>query len=238
MSSKIEPAMSILADLVRNPVFQDEEIERLRQQYLDSLNVAMNEPGSVANYVAARVVFGDAAYGHPLSGTTKSIAQIKRDDIVGLHSKFYRPDNAVLVIGGDIKAEDAFKLAEKTFGDWAKPSAEIPARGQVGKMVDKNEKPRVVVVDMPDAGQASVVLARTGISRSDPDYFRGNPRSSARSRSISASFCCTRSKRADCVLIPSSIKNPAASARLRKTPAWTSCSSLSCASGETLTATT
>jgi zinc protease len=173
MSSKIEPAMSILADLVRNPVFQDEEIERLRQQYLDSLNVAMNEPGSVANYVADRVVFGDAAYGHPLSGTTKSIAQIKRDDIVGLHSKFYRPDNAVLVIGGDIKAEDAFKLAEKTFGDWAKPSAEIPARGQVGKMVDKNEKQRVVVVDMPDAGQAAVVLARTGISRSDPDYFRG-----------------------------------------------------------------
>lgn len=173
MSSKIAPAMTILADVVRNPVFDNEEIERLRQQYLDSLNVSMNDPGTLAGYVAARVVFGDAAYGHPISGTTKSITQIKRADIVELHAKYYRPDNAVLVIGGDIKASDAFALAEKLFGGWTRPATPVPARGQVGKMADKNEKPRVVVVDMPEAGQAAVVLARVGISRSDPDYFRG-----------------------------------------------------------------
>jgi zinc protease len=125
------------------------------------------------------VVFGDAAYGHPLGGTTKSIAQIKRADIAGLHDKFYRPDNAVLVIGGDIQAAAAFRLAARVFADWARPStpstlsARLPARGQVGKMLDKAEKPRIVVIDMPDAGQAAVVLARTGISRNDPDYFRG-----------------------------------------------------------------
>jgi zinc protease len=173
MSSKITPAMTILSDVVRNPVFDNEEIERLRQQYLDSLNVSMNDPGTLAGYVAARVVFGDAAYGHPISGTTKSISQIKRADIVDLHTKYYRPDNAVLVIGGDITANDAFALAEKLFSTWTKPSSPLPARGQVGKMVDKNEKPRVVVVDMPEAGQAAVVLARVGISRNDPDYFRG-----------------------------------------------------------------
>ncbi len=173
MSSKFEPALVILADVVRNPVFAAEEIERLRQQYLDGLSVSMNDPGTLAGFVASRVVFGDAAYGHPLSGTTKSIAEIKRDDIAALHGKFYRPDNSVLVVGGDIKAADAFKLAEKLFGDWPKPAAEMPGRGQVGKMENKGEKARVVVVDMPDAGQAAVVLARTGISRNDPDYFRG-----------------------------------------------------------------
>src|SRR5205085_1849836 len=62
------------------------------------------------------------------------------------------------------------------------------------------------------------------------------PRSSARKRSISASFCLTRSNNADWVLIPSSIRKPAASARFRKTPAWTSASSFSCASGEIFTA--
>ena len=49
----------------------------------------------------------------------------------------------------------------------------MPARGMVGKMVSENDKTRVVVVDMPEAGQAAVVLARPGISRTDPDYFRG-----------------------------------------------------------------
>jgi zinc protease len=173
MSSKFDPALTILSDVVRNPAFQQEEIERLRQQYLDSLSVSMNDPGTLAGYVASRVVYGDAAYGHPLSGTPESIAQVKRDDITALHAKFYRPDNAVLVIGGDIKAADAFKLAERLFGDWVKPASALPARGMVGKMSNGGDKPRVVVVDMPEAGQAAVVVARAGISRTDPDYFRG-----------------------------------------------------------------
>ncbi len=173
MSSRFEPALLILADISRNPVFNDEEIERLRQQYLDSLSVTLRQPGALASLVAGRVVFGDAAYGHPLSGTPESLARIKRADIVGLHSQFYRPDNSVLVIGGDIKAADAFKLAERVFGDWVKPTTPLSERGMVGKMINPEEKQRVVVVDMPDAGQAAVVLARAGISRTDPDYFRG-----------------------------------------------------------------
>lgn len=173
MSGKIDPAMSIMADVVRNPVFQEEEVERLRQQYLDNLSVTLGQPGSLASFVAARIVFGDAAYGHPIAGTPESLARIKQADIAGLHAKYYRPDNAVLVMGGSIKAADAFKLAERLFGDWAKPAAGLPARGQVGKMAQADEKQRVVVIDMPDAGQAAVVLARTGISRTDPDYFRG-----------------------------------------------------------------
>ena len=173
MSGKIDPAMTILADVVRNPVFQEEEVERLRQQYLDNLSVTLGQPGSLASFVAARIVFGDAAYGHPIAGTPESLARIKQADIAGFHAKYYRPDNAVLVMGGSIKAADAFKLAERLFGDWAKPAAALPARGQVGKMEQAGEKQRVVVIDMPDAGQAAVVLARAGISRTDPDYFRG-----------------------------------------------------------------
>lgn len=173
MSGKIDPAMGILADVVRNPIFQEEEIERLRQQYLDNLSVTLGQPGSLASFVAARIVFGDAAYGHPIAGTPESLTRIKQVDIAGLHSKYYRPDNAVLVVGGSIKASDAFKLADRVFGDWAKPAVPIPARGQVGKMARAEDKQRVVVIDMPAAGQAAVVLARTGISRTDPDYFRG-----------------------------------------------------------------
>jgi len=173
MSPRIEPALVILADISRNPVFHDEEIERLRQQYLDSLSVTLRQPGALASLVAGRVVFGDAAYGHPVNGTPESLARIKRADIVGLHSQFYRPDNAVLVLGGDIKVADAFRLAERIFGDWVKPTAPLSGRGMVGKMINPDEKQRVVVVDMPDAGQAAVVLARAGISRNDPDYFQG-----------------------------------------------------------------
>lgn len=172
LSAKAAPAMAVLADVVRNPVFQDEEIERLRQQYTDSINIGMTNPGTLASWVASRVVFGDDAYGHPVSGTAESIERIKRDDVVALHSKFYRPDNAVLVIGGDIKAEDAFKLAESSFGDWAKPAAALDAGAKAAAAASAS-KQRIVVVDMPGAGQAAVVFARRGIARTDPDYFSG-----------------------------------------------------------------
>jgi zinc protease len=173
ISSKTEPAMSILADVVRNPVFTDEEIERLRQQYLDSLSVGMNSPGTLASWVAARVVFGDTPYGHSVSGTTESIQRIKREDVVALHTTFYRPDNAVLVIGGDIKAADAFALTEKLFGDWAKPSTVMPALQPKAAAASAQGEQRVVVIDMPGAGQAAVLFARRGIARTDPEYFSG-----------------------------------------------------------------
>lgn len=174
LASKTEPAMAILADVVRNPVFKDEEIERLRQQYLDSLSVGMNSPGTLASWVASRVVFGGGPYGHPVSGTSESIGRIKRDDIVALHTAYYRPDNAVLVIGGDIKADEAFRLAERAFGDWAKPSAPPPAgqpKGVAAATPAAAGGRRVVVVDMPGAGQAAVLFARRGIARTDPEFY-------------------------------------------------------------------
>ena len=175
LASKTEQALAILADVVRNPVFKEEEIERLRQQYLDSLSVGMNNPGTLASWVASRVVFGDRAYGHPIAGTPESVRHLQRKDIAELHAAYYRPDNAILVIGGDIKSDAAFALAEKLFGDWAKPASPLPApktssdaaaaAGQGGQ--------RVVVVDMPGAGQAAVLFARRGIARTDPDFYTG-----------------------------------------------------------------
>ena len=172
MSSMISPAMGILADVVRHPTFKDEEIERLRQQYLDTLTVDLGEPGTIARFAAARAVFGDSPYGHPLGGTPESIARLKRDDIVGLHNTYYRPDNAILVIGGDITADAAFALAQKYFGDWQKP-AQTLRPFVFGARVSNATNRRVLVIDKPDAGQAAVYLERTGIGRADADYFSG-----------------------------------------------------------------
>jgi zinc protease len=172
-STRLAPAMEILADVVRNPIFESEEIERLRQQYLDDLQVALSQPGAIARYVSSRVVFGDEPYGHPLNGTPESLPRIRREDFIKFHQTYYRPDNAVLVVGGDVRADEVFKLAEKLFGGWAKPAALLPMPKSASAARRANAKPRVVVIDKPDAGQAAVLVARLGISRRDPDFFRG-----------------------------------------------------------------
>jgi zinc protease len=172
MSSRIGPAMEILADVVRNPAFKDEEIDRLRKQYLNNLKVSLGQPGAIARFAAARLVYRDAPYGHPLSGTPESLARIKRDDITRLHSMFYRPDNAILVIGGDIIPENGFAMAQKYFGDWQKPATQLPRMTMTTPASEPGNR-RVLVIDMPDAGQAAVFAVRSGINRSSPDYFRG-----------------------------------------------------------------
>jgi zinc protease len=163
--------MEILADVVRRPTFKSEEVERLRQQYLDNVTLALGDPGTIARMVAARVVFGDSPYGHPVSGTTESLTRISAADIAKMHSRYYRPDNAILVIGGDIDAKDGMALATKYFGDWQKPTTPLPSLSAA--MENAGKAGRIVVIDKPDAGQAAVYLARTGINRKDPDYFRG-----------------------------------------------------------------
>jgi zinc protease len=105
-------------------------------------------------------------------GTAESLARITAADITKLHSRYYRPDNAILVIGGDITAKDGFALATKYFGDWQKPSAPLP-ESSAAKESTASKAGRIVVIDKPDAGQAAVYLARIGINRKDPDYFRG-----------------------------------------------------------------
>ena len=172
MSSRIGPALEILADVLRNPTFKDDEIDRLRRQYLNGLRVSLGTPGTIARFVAARVVYRDAPYGHPLSGTPESLPRIKRDDIVKLHDTFYRPDNAVLIIGGDITPENGFALAQKYLGEWPKPVTELP-RMAITTPASEPGNRRVLVIDKPDAGQTAVLATRSGINRDSPEYFRG-----------------------------------------------------------------
>jgi len=170
MSDKIEPAMASLSDVIRNPSFSAEEIERLREQYIDYINVQLSDPAAIADFVSARVLFGSSAYGHSIGGTVESLRRIRRADIVKLHRTFYRPDNAILVIGGDLSPADGFALGEKYFGSWPQPSTPVIKPSSIRA---SSYRAHVLVIDKPDAGQAAVLLVRPGLNRTDPDFFRG-----------------------------------------------------------------
>jgi len=169
MSAQAAAGMEILSDVVRRPVFAAAEIERLRAETLDDLRVRMEEPGTVAKAAAARVIFGDGPYGHALSGTPASVARISRAQVVKLHATWFRPDNAIFVIVGDASAAQGFAWAEQFFGDWKKPDAALPAI----RSVEAPAKSRVVIIDMPNAGQAAVVVGKAAIARKAADYYPG-----------------------------------------------------------------
>jgi zinc protease len=169
MPDKLATGMTIMADVARNPAFKAEELERQRAQALDGLQVAMQEPGQVASMASAPVVFAGTSWGHVSTGTPGSIAKIKPEDLSAIHRTYFRPDNAVLVLTGDITADQGFALAEKAFGDWAKPATPLP----IAPKVAPTGKSRTLAIDVPGTGQAAVTVVKAAIPRSDPDYYPG-----------------------------------------------------------------
>ena len=164
MSSKLPKAMGYMADVVLHPSFAKEEIERERQKEIDTLRVTLTDPGKLALHAAPAVVYGDAPYGH-FGVTSASAEAVKREDLVAFHERHYTPRNAILVMSGDITPADATKLAEENFGSW---KGEAPPHPESEH--ETLPRPRVVVVDLPNAGQAMVFVSRPGVARTDPGY--------------------------------------------------------------------
>ena len=164
-SDQLDAAAAIMADVARNPAFAPDEIERARIQAVDGVTVALKNPAQLAGMVATRAVFGAGPYGAPADGTPTSLKALTRDDLAGAYTRTWSPDRAALVLVGDVTPAAARALAEKQFGSWQpSPAAALP-------VATPAPAPRVIVVDMPSAGQAGVVVARPGLTRADPRYY-------------------------------------------------------------------
>ncbi|WP_296178648.1 pitrilysin family protein, partial [uncultured Brevundimonas sp.] len=159
--------LTLMADLVRNPTFAAEELERQQSQTLDGLRVALSQPGSIAAQSVGRVIYGAAPYGAPGSGTLTSIPALTREDMAVFHSDRFRPSQATLVFSGDVTPAEARALADEAFGDWRDAGPAPAAVDKAGQALT----PRVVVIDQPGAGQAAVIAAIRGVKRTDADYF-------------------------------------------------------------------
>ncbi|MDI1365371.1 MAG: pitrilysin family protein, partial [bacterium] len=169
IADKAAPAMAIMADVAQNPVFKVEELDRVRAETLDGLSVAYQRPGSLASYATAPILYAGSAYGHVAGGTPGSLPKIKRDDLVKMHAAAWRPDNAVLVLTGNLTPEAGFALAQTAFGGWKKPATPAPAV----PAAPAGYTPRNVIIDLPGTGQAAVTLAQPAITRADPRYYSG-----------------------------------------------------------------
>ena len=155
-SDKLDQALAILADVILNPSFKQDELSLLKVQTLDGLTYNLKQPGFLANYVSTRYSYGE----HPAGGTPESIERISREDIVEFHKSHYYPANAVLIFAGDVTAARANASAQKFFGKWPKVTmmhTMAPEPSGAASSEDKNETPRrILVVDLPNSGQAAV----------------------------------------------------------------------------------
>lgn len=167
---QVAAALELIADVTRRPRFTTAELERARRLAIDGLNVAFAQPGTLAHLAAVRATFGAGTYGHAAHGTPASLARVRRADVVALHARLYRPDNASLIFAGDIDSVEAVALAQAAFGRWARPKTPMPAVAVSGAQPVAGSP---VVIAMSGAGQAGVAMTAPSIARGAPDYYPG-----------------------------------------------------------------
>jgi zinc protease len=168
-SANIDSALALVADVARNPSFAAEELERQRSLAIDAFSVTLSDPGDLARLVAARALYRQGSYGHPPGGTATSLRSIGRDDLLAAYRSAWRPANATLILTGDIDPAAALALAERHFGSWTSADVQAASLEPIHARPQANE---VIVIDMPQSGQAAVAVARGLVPRSDPAYYR------------------------------------------------------------------
>jgi zinc protease len=166
-SDQIDLGLDLLSDVILHPSFPAEEIERWRGKTLNGLKIQQTDARYLADAVFARAVFGTHPYGLPDDGTPESVRGITRDDLIAFHRACYVPNGAILAVVGDIKAADAFARVERAFGAWTKGvEPKTPPVVEV-----QRDKPRVLLIDKPDAVQTELRAGQVGLAFADPDLF-------------------------------------------------------------------
>ncbi|WP_321472406.1 pitrilysin family protein [uncultured Paludibaculum sp.] len=166
MKSYSTLGMELMADMTRNPAFDQEEIDRAMRQAQSNLQVSYSSAEYLAPASASRALLGTHPYAYPGDGTPQTLRNIKRDDIVAFYKANYAPGRAWMAVAGDVTPDEAFALVEKYFGSWdakAAPDAKLPAPPE--------PKPQVLIVDMPNAVQTQIIVGHLGVPRNSPDYL-------------------------------------------------------------------
>lgn len=167
-TARLDSALALFADVALHPTFPAADLERLRQDRLTSLIQLRDRGPAIADRVFPGIVYGsDHPYGRPLTGTEGSTRAITREDVQRFYDSFYRPNNATLIVVGDVQPDDVVRRAERLFGGWQRrevPSSTMPAPPAAAAT-------RIYIVDKPGAAQSSVRIGAVGVARATEDYF-------------------------------------------------------------------
>jgi zinc protease len=167
-ADRLEPALALLAEIVRRPAFPESQVERLRDERLADILQRRKEPRALASDAANRFIYGTRVpYGRPLIGVESTVRALSAADLARFHQSRFRASGAALIITGAIDADRARSVAQEHFGDWrGEPAADPPF-----EVVPGVAETTVFIVNRPGAVQSEIRLGHVGVDRHHPDYF-------------------------------------------------------------------
>ena len=161
LSPNLAPSLELLADVVRNPAFAPDALERVRSQRMAAVAQELSSPAGLANRAFMPLVYGERhPYAHAsTAGDAQVIERLTRQDMVAEHAEWIRPETATITAVGDVTLSELTALLEATLGDWQGPATPVPAKS-VDQAPATADAPRVVVVNRPNSPSSYLVLGR------------------------------------------------------------------------------
>lgn len=159
--------LGIVKDMLVNPQFNAEEWQKLQSRLLVQYDQAKESPRNVISSYYDNFVFGDHRYARASRGTKEGLKGIDAADIKSFYQEHYQPDGAAMAIVGDFNAKDMKKKIQTLFKDWKGKGEAAPS--QLAQL-PKQEKPRVLLVNKPDARETTFYIGGPGVARNNPDW--------------------------------------------------------------------
>ncbi len=159
-------ALDVMADILTGSLFDSAEIEKERQVIIEEIHMSNDSPSQRASMLIDELMWPGHPLGRDIAGSKESVAAITRDMMLDYLTRYYRPDNAVLAIAGDIQHEEMIEAANHVVSEWKgkRPSSSYtPYRGKITRRVH---------IEKRDTEQTQLCLALPGLSIVHPDRFK------------------------------------------------------------------
>jgi predicted Zn-dependent peptidase len=153
----LDPSLDLMADVVLNPAFPETDFRRLQDQQVSQIANEKKQPQSMVMRVMPELLYGkDHPYGMPMSGSGEEdiVRTLSLDDIRGFYQRWLRPNNATIVVSGDITMPELVEKLEKRFGSWQK--GETPKK-VIPEVKTANSSNKIFLIDRPESQQTMIV---------------------------------------------------------------------------------
>jgi zinc protease len=161
-----EQALELLADIALRPSFPARELELVKQNRKQFLIHQRSQPSFLTNERVAQAIFAQHPYSR-IATTAEALDAMTRDRLIAFHRAMFIPNQAVLVVVGDVQRDALMKRINDLFGKWA----QAPIADQQFTAPPVRAERAIYLVDRPGATQSSIVIANLGITRASEDYF-------------------------------------------------------------------
>lgn len=159
--------VKLLSEILLQPAFETAEVERARKEFLSSISRSVDNPSGFADRAFEQLLYVGSPYSKPESGYLRTVKKLNRADIQSFYRTHYLPNNALMVLVGQLDPA-LIKQVKQLFGGWARgPVPAVPHEPPLGI-----QGYDLTVADKPDLVQSQIRIGHFSVPRSHPDFLK------------------------------------------------------------------